>query len=232
MTISIKNIMYRQYGKRSFDFTLSLILALLSLPLIIIIACVIKFSSFKDPVFFITEMVGFKAKLFKIIKFRTMIIHEVNYNLRKDNNSKLGEISLNDPRITNIGKFLRRYKLDELPQLLNVLKGDMSLIGPRPMDYTRYINSSDFQKQRVLIRPGISGIAQTNGNIKFNWAERIEMDIWYIANVSFLLDIKIIMKTIKVVIIGEKVSKNGYKQRINDYRVDLKKSLNSAFIET
>jgi len=160
------------------------------LPLFFIIAVLIKLDS-KGPVFFLQERLGKNGNVFKIYKFRTMV---------KNAESKGPGIytSKGDSRITKVGHFLRKTSLDELPQLLNVIKGDMSLVGPRPpVPYHpyKYNNYSDKQRKRFIVKPGITGFAQISGRNKLSWDERIEFDVEYVENHSLFLDFKILFNT-------------------------------------
>lgn len=187
---------YRCYIKRILDFIISLIALLFILPLMIIVAIVIKLES-KGPVFFIQNRLGQNMKVFKIYKFRTMTQDAVKYQ-------KVGiEVTGNDPRITSFGKFLRRFKIDELPQLFNILKGDMSIIGPRPT-LPDYIDQYEkWELKRFYVRPGLTGMAQINGNIYLQRQEKSLYDVKYVENINFLMDMKIILKTVAIVIFGE-----------------------------
>lgn len=147
----------------------------------------IKLDS-KGPVFFNQERVGEDGELFTIYKFRTMVENAENkgsgYYVKK-----------NDNRITKIGNFLRKTSLDELPQLINVLKGDMSLVGPRPTLEYQVEEYDDFERKRLKMKPGITGWAQVNGRNNLSWPEKIKLDVWYFNNWSFLLDLKILFRT-------------------------------------
>jgi len=180
--------------KRTMDIVLSFLSLIFLIPFFIIIAILIKLDS-KGPVFFFQERVGKDGEIFIPFKFRTMIINAEKKGLQH-------KINRNDERITKIGRFLR-FGFDELPQLFNVLKGEMSLIGPRPTLPYQVKNYSNYEKRRLEIKPGITGYALINGRRKLLWLERIKLDIWYIDNWSFWLDIKILFKTILVVIRGE-----------------------------
>ena len=147
----------------------------------------IKLDS-KGPVFFKQERVGKDGELFTIYKFRTMVENA-------ENKGAGYRVKNKDPRITKIGNFLRKASLDELPQLINVLKGNMSLVGPRPTLAFQVKDYNEYQKQRLKVKPGITGLAQVNGRASLDWEERIEYDIRYIENRSFILDLKIIFKT-------------------------------------
>ena len=209
--------------KTLFDFIASIILIILFLPIFFIIIIAIKIDNFKHPIFFKQKVMGINAKQFTFVKFRTMVPHKIDYNLRKDNCSKQGEIAFNDSRVTKVGRILRRFKLDEIPQFFSVLTGKMSLIGPRPMDPVRFEHSDEFQKQRLLVKPGITGLAQISGNIKFSWEERIQIDIWYIVNWSNIFYLEILFMTIGIVIFGEKIKERFRKRKITNREFRIKK---------
>lgn len=175
-----------------FDYITSFFALIILSPIFIIIAFFIKIDS-KGPVFFKQERVGKDGKLFIIYKFRTMIVNAVNKG------HGISVVS-NDPRITRVGSFLRKWSLDELPQLINILKGDMSLIGPRPTLEYQVKQYTDYMKRRLEVKPGITGLAQINGRKELTWEERIAYDIQYIDNWSIYLDFKIILRTILVLI--------------------------------
>lgn len=178
--------------KRLIDIFGSLVGIIITSPILIIIAFLIKLTS-KGPVFFIQERLGKDGKVFKIIKFRTMVV----------NAEKIGDglaiKSENDSRITKVGKFLRATSLDELPQLLNVLKAEMSLVGPRPpatyFPYEGYENYPDWAKKRFTMRPGLTGLAQVLVRNSVSWDERIKLDIEYVDSFNIWLDIKILFRT-------------------------------------
>ena len=181
--------MYKFFLKRIFDFLLSLtaILLLSPLLLILIIAGMVKMGG--NP-FFTQERPGKNGKIFKLVKFKSM-------NNKRDEN---GELLPDEVRLTNYGRFIRNTSLDELPELINILKGDMAIVGPRPLlvrYLTRYNNT---QARRHEVRPGLTGLAQVNGRNAISWEEKFRYDVEYVDNVSLLLDIKIILKTaLKVV---------------------------------
>lgn len=186
--------MYRNFFKSLFDFVVAfLILLVVLIPLLVIVLLILSESS--GPLFFKQERVGKDLKLFKVFKFRTMT-HEKR---------TVGDTPIigKADGVTKVGYYLRRYKIDELPQLLNVLLGDMSLIGPRPSVAEQLKQMSEAEKQRYSVRPGLTGLAQINGNIHLSWKERFVYDLNYVQNVTFLNDIKIIFKTIFIVILGE-----------------------------
>ncbi|MFW5792640.1 MAG: sugar transferase [Bacteroidota bacterium] len=188
--------MYKSFFKRIIDLLLSLFFLLLISPLFIAISLFLSIANDGKP-FFVQKRPGKNGRIFKIIKFKTM-------NDKKDSH---GNLLPPKQRITKIGKLIRATSLDELPQLINVLKGDMSLIGPRPLlvEYLPLYN--DFQKRRHEVKPGITGWAQVNGRNAISWEEKFKFDVWYVDHVSFVLDIKIILLTIKKVIFREGVDK-------------------------
>lgn len=190
--------MYNFFLKPIFDFCLALIAFIFLLPIFIIITFGLIIANNGKPFFFQVRP-GKNEKLFKIIKFKTM-------NDKKDKN---GELLPDDKRMTRIGGFVRKTSLDEIPQLLNVLKGDMSLIGPRPLlpQYLPLYN--DFQKRRHEVKPGITGWAQINGRNAISWEQKFKFDVWYVDNLNLLVDLQIILKTIKKVFIREGISSDN-----------------------
>lgn len=190
--------MYRNFFKRVFDFAVALALFLLLFPFFIIIALWLFASTGKQPFFFQIRP-GKNGKLFKLVKFKSM-------NEKKDAN---GNLLPDAERLTAAGAFIRKTSLDEIPQLLNVLKGDMSLVGPRPLleEYLPLYNS--FQAKRHKVLPGITGWAQVNGRNAISWEEKFEYDVWYVEHQSLLLDVKIILRTIAKVFKREGVSAAG-----------------------
>lgn len=186
--------MYKNYFKRILDFLLSLILLVILSPIMLLILMLLFLSTRKNP-FFIQTRPGLNEKIFRIIKFKTM-------NEKKDENGKLLPDSL---RLTIIGTLIRKTSLDELPQLINVLKGDMSLIGPRPLllKYLPYYTNEE--RLRHTLRPGITGWAQINGRNTVNWNERLAYDIDYVKNISLKFDLEILHKTLLKVIVSEDI---------------------------
>ena len=180
-----KNL-YKNYFKRLLDFTASVIGFLLLSPIFILVS-IILWIDFKGTPFFLQERPGKDEKIFKIIKFKSM-------NNKKDAN---GNLLSNRERITKLGMLVRRYSLDEIPQLLNVIKGDMSLIGPRPLVvlYLPYYNETE--RKRHSVRPGITGLAQVKGRNNLVWEDRFALDVEYVENLSFMFDVKILYWTIK-----------------------------------
>ncbi|WP_418263899.1 sugar transferase [Flavobacterium faecale] len=190
--------MYKKILKPIFDFIFAFLGLVLLSPIIIFAIISLFFSNGGKPFFFQVRP-GKDGKLFKIIKFKTM-------NDKKDFQ---GNLLPDSKRLTKIGAFVRKTSLDEIPQLLNVLKGDMSLIGPRPLlpEYLPLYNES--QKQRHNLRPGITGWAQVNGRNAISWNQKFEYDVWYVNHCSFLLDVKIFFLTIKKVFLREGVNMEG-----------------------
>lgn len=180
--------------KRFIDIMVSVLVLLVLSPILIIVAIAIKLES-KESIFFKQERVGLNGKVFSLLKFKSM-----KSNITAEKNF---DFSLDEERITKVGKFIRRTKIDELPQLINVLKGDMSLVGPRPTIKKQVDAYNDYQRQRLNVRPGMTGLAQVNGNIYLDWDERIKYDVYYVRNKSLLLDLKILLKTVGVVVLGE-----------------------------
>lgn len=193
--------MYRNYLKRVFDFSVALIaLLILALPLAIITLW-LTIANKGAGAFFTQERPGYKAKIFKVIKFKSMT----------DEKDENGKLLPNEKRITRIGKFIRRTSIDELPQLFNVLKGDMAFIGPRPL-MIRYLDLySPEQARRHDVRPGITGWAQVNGRNNITWTKKFELDVWYVDHVSFWLDIKIYFLTVYKVLKHADIDSGGDK---------------------
>ena len=186
--------MYKNYFKRGLDLFIALIVLILLSPLFILCFILIPLTS-KGPIFFKQERLGLNSKVFLLFKFRTM------YNKKRAVDR---EILLGDSEVTFIGNYLRRFKIDELPQLLNVILGDMSLIGPRPSMPALKESFNEDGKFRVLVRPGLTGMAQINGNIYLKWEERWKYDRFYVENCNFYLDLRILIKTVFIVLLGEK----------------------------
>ena len=180
--------------KRFLDFFISFAILLFLFPFFIIVAVLIKIDS-NGPVFYLQSRVGKNGDIFQVYKFRTMT-DEV-----RDPNKK--QTYLQDPDITRIGGFLRRFKIDELPQIWNVFIGDMSLVGPRPALPSLYEEFGEIAKKRCKVRPGMTGWAQVNGNIYLPWEKRLLLDSEYVDNISFVLDLKILIKTVAIVLFGE-----------------------------
>lgn len=185
-----------EIAKRIFDWICSLLGLLILSPLLLVISLVMATGSGR-PVFFLQKRTGLHGKEFRIIKFRTMT--------RDAEQRTKGEwIAADNPYVTPIGRFLRRTSLDELPELVNVLKGDMSLVGPRPTLPEQVAKYNDFQRRRLEMRPGITGWAQVNGRNSIPWTERIKLDVWYIDHWTVWLDVHILFMTV-----GQVLQKRG-----------------------
>lgn len=179
--------------KRKIDFIVALLSLILLSPLFLIISFLIKLDSI-GPIFFLQKRPGENAKLFTVIKFRTMLKGAEEFGL---------DLSENNSRITRIGKFLRRWHIDEMPQLINVFLGQMSLVGPRPPMVSQINKEDEFEKQRFLMKPGLTGWAQIHGGNLLSWEERVKYDIWYVRNWSAFLDFKIFLISLwKVIFLG------------------------------
>ncbi|RZL44298.1 MAG: sugar transferase [Pedobacter sp.] len=190
--------MYKFFFKRLLDFVLSLLGFLFILPIFLLVLIGLYFANQGKP-FFVQQRPGKDAVVFKIIKFKTM-------NDKKDND---GNLLSDAERLTPIGKFVRKTSLDEIPQLINVIKGDMSLIGPRPL-LTQYLSLyNDFQNRRHDVKPGITGWAQINGRNAIGWDKKFELDVWYVDNISLLLDIKIIFLTMEALTKNKRIVGNA-----------------------
>ena len=193
MNIIVKKLLF--FFKRVFDFLIALLGLILLSPLLLIMAVLIKLDS-PGPVFFKHERIGQNGKPFYPFKFRTMgkgaIEKGLGYNITE-----------NDERITKMGRFLRNWGVDEFPQLINILRGEMSLVGPRPTFRYQVEKYNDFEKKRLLVKPGLTGWAIIHGRNSLTWEERIKYDVWYVENWSFWLDIKIIFKTFYLIFIRQ-----------------------------
>lgn len=188
--------MYKLFFKRVFDIIISLMALICISPFLLILIVVLHFTNKGAGVFFCQERPGKNGKIFKVIKFKSMT----------DEKDESGNLLPNDQRVTKIGKIIRKFSLDELPQLLNVLKGDMALIGPRPL-LVRYLELyTPEQARRHEVRPGLTGWAQVHGRNNISWTEKFKLDVWYVDHCSLLVDIKVIIMTIKNVIAGKNVS--------------------------
>lgn len=188
-------MVYRKFFKPLFDFIISLIAFIILLPVFFIVIVILLIANNGKP-FFLQKRPGLRGKIFKVIKFKTM-------NDKKDAN---GNFLPDSKRLTTAGKLIRKTSLDEIPQLLNVIKGDMSLIGPRPLlvEYLPLYN--DFQKMRHAVKPGITGWAQVNGRNAISWEQKFEYDVWYVNNLSLTLDAKIFFLTLKKIFKAEGIS--------------------------
>lgn len=191
--------MYKGGLKRSIDFIIVLCTLVVIWPILLLIIIFLHFANKGAGVFFTQDRPGKNAKIFKAIKFKTMT----------DERDAGGKLLPDDVRLTKIGRIVRSLSIDELPQLINVLKGDMSLIGPRPLlpKYLSLYSSEQFRRHEV--RPGITGWAQVNGRNNISWKKKFELDVWYVDHMSFLLDMKIFFLTIKKVFVREGINMEG-----------------------
>ena len=194
--------MYKAFFKRFLDIVLSFVALVCLSPFILIVTILLHFANERAGAFFFQERPGKDGKIFRMIKFKTM-------NDRRDEN---GNLLLDTQRITKVGRFVRSTSLDELPQLFNVLKGDMSLIGPRPLLVKYLPLYSKEQMRRHEVRPGITGWAQCHGRNALSWKKKFEYDVWYVDHLSFLTDLKVILISIKTVFTREGI--NGENQEI------------------
>lgn len=202
---------FQRIVKRIFDFISSLIGLIILLPLFLIVAILIKLDS-PGPVFFKQTRGGKNNKYFEIYKFRTMCNNAEKMGLGFKTNS-------NDSRITKVGSFLRKTSIDELPQLINIIKGEMSIVGPRPALPVQTDNYSNYEKKRLDVRPGVTGYAQVNGRNSLSWAQKIELDRFYVENFSIMLDMKILFKTIGVVLKPNEIYTDSQNNEANNIEV-------------
>jgi undecaprenyl phosphate N,N'-diacetylbacillosamine 1-phosphate transferase len=176
-----------EISKRLFDFLSAILLMIITIPIWFLVILFIKLDD-RGPIFFTQIRVGRGGRPFKILKFRSMVQNAENKGLGL-------AVSRNDDRFTRIGKMIRAFSIDEIPQLINVLRGEMSLIGPRPTVPQQVDKYSDFQRRRLMVRPGLTGWAQVNGRNSISWEKRIELDVWYVDNRSLWLDLMIVFRT-------------------------------------
>ena len=191
--------MYRHFFKRLFDFLIALVALLVIWPVLLIVAIWLHFANKGAGAFFTQERPGRNGKIFKLFKFKSMT----------DERDENGELLPDEYRLTPVGRFVRATSIDELPQLINVLKGDMSLIGPRPLLVQYLPLYTPEQMRRHDVRPGITGWAQVNGRNAISWEDKFELDVWYVDHISIGLDIKTIFMTVKNVLKREGISGEG-----------------------
>jgi len=187
--------LYRRYFKRPMDFVLSLIAIIVLSPVLLVVALLVR-TKLGSPVIFKQKRPGLNENIFTLYKFRTMT----------DERDKFGELLPDSVRLTKFGRFLRSTSLDELPELFNILKGDMSIVGPRPLLVQYLPLYNEHQKHRHDVRPGLSGWAQVNGRNAISWEDKFNLDVEYVNNISFLLDWKIIFLTLKKVFVREGIN--------------------------
>ena len=191
--------MYKNCFKRIIDFVISLVVLAIISPILLIITVWLYFANKGAGAFFKQERPGKDGKIFKVIKFKTMT----------DERDAEGKLLPDAYRLTRVGKFIRSTSIDELPQFINVFKGDMSLIGPRPLLVQYLPLYTKEQARRHDVRPGITGWAQCNGRNSISWTKKFELDVWYVDNISFITDLKVILITIKKVLFREDISQEG-----------------------
>ena len=191
--------MYKSFFKRVIDFILSLLTLAILWPILLVITIWLHFANKGAGAFFLQERPGKNGKIFKVVKFKTMT----------DERDAVGNLLPDADRLTNVGRFVRSTSIDELPQLINVVKGDMALIGPRPL-LSQYLPLySEEQARRHEVRPGITGWAQCHGRNAISWTEKFKLDVWYVDHCSFLTDLKVIGITIKKVLVRDGISQEG-----------------------
>ena len=191
--------MYRDFFKRIIDFCVALVALVCISPVLIVVAIWLHFANKGAGAFFLQERPGLHGKIFKIIKYKTMT----------DERDAEGNLLPDKDRLTKVGKFVRSTSIDELPQLINVLKGDMALVGPRPLLPEYLPLYSIEQARRHEVRPGITGWAQCHGRNAITWADKFKLDVWYVNNCTFLTDIKILIRTINTVLNRNGISQEG-----------------------
>ena len=191
--------MYQHCFKRIIDFSIALVALLVIWPILLIVAIWLHFANKGAGAFFLQERPGLHGKIFKIIKYKTMT----------DERDAEGNLLPDKDRLTKVGKFVRKTSIDELPQLINVLKGDMALIGPRPLLAQYLPLYSKEQMRRHDVRPGISGWAQCHGRNQISWAEKFKFDVWYVDHLSLVTDLKVIFITIKKVLFREDINSDN-----------------------
>lgn len=193
------NTFYRKYVKRLLGFLIALVALLCLSPLLLVVTVWLHFANQGAGIFYVPKRPGYHGKIFRIIKFKTMT----------DERGPDGELLPDADRLTHVGKFVRSTSLDELPQLINVLKGDMAIIGPRPLEVEYLPLYSPEQYRRHDVLPGITGWAQIHGRNNISWGKKFELDVWYVDHCSFKVDLQILFLTIKKVICREDVNQDG-----------------------
>ena len=191
--------MYKHFFKRLLDFWISLIVLIIISPILLLVTIWLHFANKGAGALFFQERPGKDGKIFKVIKFKTMT----------DERDVEGDLLPDEVRLTKVGRFVRSTSIDELPQLINVLKGDMALIGPRPLLVQYLPLYSKEQMRRHEVRPGISGWAQCHGRNQISWTEKFKLDVWYVDHLSFMTDVKVILITIKKVLFREDINSDN-----------------------
>lgn len=204
--------MYKLFFKRLIDFVLALVGLICVSPILVVVTILLHFANKGAGAFFCQERPGLNGKIFKVVKFKTMT----------DERDANGELLSNNERLTKIGRIVRAMSLDELPQLINVVKGDMALIGPRPL-LTWFLPLYDQEQvRRHEVRPGITGWAQVNGRNVISYSQKFKYDVWYVDHLSFMLDIKILYMTVKNVLSSKDIG-NGLSNEVDDLGWDKQK---------
>ena len=209
--------MYKHFFKRFFDFWIALIALICISPILIVVTIWLHFANKGAGAFFFQERPGKNEKIFKVIKFKTMT----------DERDADGNLLPDADRLTKVGRFVRSTSIDELPQLINVLKGDMALIGPRPLLVRYLLWYTKEERHRHDVRPGISGWAQCHGRNAVTWDEKLAMDVWYVNNISLKTDINVILTTIKSVLLRESIEVVGV-EALDVYRMKQNKKENNV----
>lgn len=200
-------MLYKFFLKRLLDLVASMLIFILLSPVFLVVMVLLSLANKGSP-FFIQQRPGKNEKIFNIIKFKTM----------NDTKDDQGNLLPDAQRLTKVGGFIRKTSLDEIPQLINVIKGDMSLIGPRPLLVSYLDLYDEFEKKRHIVRPGITGWAQVNGRNAIDWETKFKLDVYYVENLSLGLDIKILLKTINNVLLSKDISIEPVKKLVDEKR--------------
>lgn len=200
--------------KRTLDLLLGTVLTLIALPLLLVTALLVFFTDF-GPIFYRQLRAGVDGRPFHLLKFRSMRVNDLPIEA-------VGQVTGQHPLVTPIGRVIRRLKIDELPQLFNVLAGHMSLVGPRPAPLDFILKYDDYQRRRLSFRPGMTGWTQVNGGVGLTWDERILLDVWYIDHWSLWFDLRILLRTAAVVLFGERPKRDAVEQAAVYAREQLK----------
>ena len=195
----VKEMIYRKYVKRVLDFTIAFVSLICLSPILLVVTILLQIANKGAGAFFFQDRPGYKSKIFKIIKYKTMT----------DERDTNGKLLPDEVRLTKMGRFVRSTSIDELPQLINVLKGEMSLIGPRPLRTYYLPLYSPEQSRRHDVLPGITGWAQVHGRNGISWTKKFELDVWYVDHCSFKVDFEILILTIKKVLKREDINQEG-----------------------
>jgi lipopolysaccharide/colanic/teichoic acid biosynthesis glycosyltransferase len=186
------------FVKRVMDVSVAAVALLVLSPVAAAAALLIRLED-RGPMFYRQERVGKDGRLFQLLKLRSMRVNQLTV-------AQVGPVGAAHPLVTRTGRIIRRLKIDEIPQLINVLRGDMSLVGPRPTIQEQVLRYDEFQRRRLAVKPGMTGWAQVNGGVEYPWPERIMLDVWYVEHRSLALDLQILVRTVGVVVRGERPS--------------------------